>query len=135
MTEPNSNNKLRAAMELAFPAYDDRLSAFYRMAEYHLGWRDGRLWLHNAGSGKLIRPRLCLLGCRVAGGSEARMAQGNGGVRPERGAFRDGEHRRDSAGGLFSTTAAVTSGTVPGVSCSGSVWPGAGGVAANPTTR
>jgi len=60
-------------MELAFPAYDDRLSAFYHMAQYHLGWRDEHLQLHNAGSGKLIRPRLCLLGCRVAGGSEARV--------------------------------------------------------------
>lgn len=63
---------LRAAMRAAFPSYDERLLPLYGMVEYHLGWRDERLQPHDFGSGKLIRPRLCLLACRAIGGNPDR---------------------------------------------------------------
>ncbi len=61
-----------ATMAAAFPPYDDQVRAFYRMLEYQLGWRNECLQRQVATSGKLIRPRLCLLACRLVGGDERR---------------------------------------------------------------
>ncbi|HSH77929.1 MAG TPA: polyprenyl synthetase family protein [Herpetosiphonaceae bacterium] len=73
MTEQNTTSRLRDAMAAAFPSYSEWLDTFYGMAEYHLGWRDEYLQTRNGDAGKLIRPRLCLLGCQVVGGSETRV--------------------------------------------------------------
>jgi len=52
----------------AFPTAEERVARFYKMQEYHLGWRDERLEPAAADPGKLIRPQLVLLACQAAGG-------------------------------------------------------------------
>ncbi len=59
---------IQAAMRAAFPAAEARVSRFYEMMEYHLGWRDEQLVPAHFDPGKLLRPRLCLLACRAVGG-------------------------------------------------------------------
>lgn len=45
------------------------LAAYYGMMHYHLGWVDGALRPADpAGTGKRLRPLLCLLACEAAGG-------------------------------------------------------------------
>ncbi len=61
-----------ATIASAFPPYDDQVRTLYGMLEYQLGWRDECLQPQVATSGKLIRPRLCLLACRLVGGDERR---------------------------------------------------------------
>lgn len=41
---------------------------FYGMMHYHLGWVDEKLQNVHAGSGKRVRPLLCLLGAAASGG-------------------------------------------------------------------
>jgi geranylgeranyl diphosphate synthase, type I len=55
-------------MRAAFPAAEERVSRFYAMQQYQLGWRDMQLSPAGAEAGKLLRPLLSLLACRVAGG-------------------------------------------------------------------
>ena len=59
-------------MRAAFPQADDpALEDYYKLMEYHLGWRDESLAPALADTGKLIRPQLALLACRALGGSDA----------------------------------------------------------------
>ena len=58
-------------MEQAFPVADPAVALFYQMQEYHLGWRDQDLQPTAADSGKLLRPRFCILACQVVGGAAA----------------------------------------------------------------
>lgn len=69
MQKHAESDSIRAAMASAFPAADARVARFYEMQEYHLGWRDADLQPTAADSGKLIRPRLCVLACQVVGGA------------------------------------------------------------------
>ncbi len=55
-------------MRAAFPAAEERVAQFYAMQEYQLGWRDEQLAPASVDPGKLLRPYLTLLACRVAGG-------------------------------------------------------------------
>ncbi|MBM7846713.1 polyprenyl synthetase family protein [Herpetosiphon giganteus] len=64
-----SDESIRQAMQQAFPAADARVSLFYEMQEYHLGWRDAQLAPTHADRGKLLRPRFCLLACAAVGGN------------------------------------------------------------------
>jgi len=43
------------------------------MLRYHMGWQDENGCVCGGGSGKLIRPTLCLLGCRAVGGDTLQM--------------------------------------------------------------
>jgi geranylgeranyl diphosphate synthase, type I len=63
---------IQAAMRAAFPAAEARVARFYEMMEFHLGWRDEQLAPASLDPGKLLRPRLCLLACRAAGGDPRR---------------------------------------------------------------
>jgi geranylgeranyl diphosphate synthase type I len=63
---------IQQAMRAAFPAAEARVARFYAMQEYQLGWRDECLAPANDNPGKLLRPRLCLMACRVAGGDPRR---------------------------------------------------------------
>lgn len=60
--------QIQAEMRAAFPVVEGRLSRFYAMQEYHLGWRNEDLTPADADPGKLIRPQLVLLACAAAGG-------------------------------------------------------------------
>jgi len=59
---------IEVAMRASFPQAEERVARFYAMQEYHLGWRDEELRPAMFDPGKLLRPRLCLLCCRAAGG-------------------------------------------------------------------
>ena len=63
---------IQAAMRAAFPAVQERVAQFYAMQEYQLGWRDEQLVATHVDPGKLLRPQLTLLACRVAGGDVRR---------------------------------------------------------------
>lgn len=52
----------------ALSTSDKRLTPFYGMMRYHLGWVDERLAPSGAAKGKRIRPLLCVLTCEAAGG-------------------------------------------------------------------
>lgn len=76
MTTPHTQHGLAAAirdaMRAAFPRADDpALDDYYKLMEYHLGWRDESLAPAPADTGKLIRPQLALLACRALGGDDA----------------------------------------------------------------
>ncbi len=60
--------QIQAEMRAVFPEVEGRLSRFYAMQEYHLGWRNEDLSPAAADPGKLIRPQLVLLACAAAGG-------------------------------------------------------------------
>jgi geranylgeranyl diphosphate synthase type I len=60
--------RIQAQMRAAFPPAEQRVARFYGMLEYHLGWRDAGLDPAETNAGKLLRPQLCLLACRAAGG-------------------------------------------------------------------
>lgn len=64
-----SVQQIQDEMRAAFPAVEQRVARFYAMQEYHLGWRDSDLSPANFDAGKLLRPQLALLGCRVVGGN------------------------------------------------------------------
>ncbi|MEF3274241.1 MAG: polyprenyl synthetase family protein [Chloroflexus sp.] len=66
--ENDVKSQIQAEMRAAFPVVEGRLSQFYAMQEYHLGWRNEDLTPAAADPGKLIRPQLVLLACAAAGG-------------------------------------------------------------------
>lgn len=59
---------IQQAMRKAFPTFEDRVSRFYAMQEYHLGWRNRELGPDDFDPGKLLRPQLVLLTCQAVGG-------------------------------------------------------------------
>ncbi len=67
-------DRIVGAMRAAFPTTNPLdaadLETFYAMMQYHLGWRDERLELTSASSGKLLRPMLVVLAGRVYGARE-----------------------------------------------------------------
>ena len=65
---PNVSQAIQDAMRAAFPDVEARVSRFYAMQEYHLGWRDAELAPAMIDPGKLLRPYLVLLACQAAGG-------------------------------------------------------------------
>ncbi|NTV63898.1 MAG: polyprenyl synthetase family protein [Oscillochloris sp.] len=69
--QPDTRLRIQAAMRAAFPSFEDRVTRFYAMQEYHLGWRDQQLAPSESDPGKLIRPQLVLLACQAAGGDPA----------------------------------------------------------------
>jgi hypothetical protein len=71
MTKPDSRLIVQQAMRAAFPQAEERVARFYRMQEYHLGWRNAQLEPAESDPGKLIRPALVLLACEAAGGDAA----------------------------------------------------------------
>jgi geranylgeranyl diphosphate synthase type I len=71
MTTADTKTAIREAMAAAFPQAENRVATFYRMQEYHLGWRDAQLQPSELDPGKLIRPRLVLLAAQAAGGDPA----------------------------------------------------------------
>jgi geranylgeranyl diphosphate synthase type I len=68
MTRGDDRTAIQSAMRAAFPDAEQRVVDFYRMQEYHLGWRDEHFEPSEADPGKLLRPAFVLLGCRAAGG-------------------------------------------------------------------
>jgi geranylgeranyl diphosphate synthase, type I len=73
MIATNFQEQLTVAMEAAFPLADERVSDLYAMAEYHLGWRNEKLELEKSDSGKLIRPRLCVISGKLVGADPAKV--------------------------------------------------------------
>jgi len=61
---PYIDEAMRRILE---PSADD-FKAFYGMLHYHQGWVDHNLEPTTAGSGKRVRPVICLLCCEAAGG-------------------------------------------------------------------
>lgn len=68
MTPPDNRIAIQTAMRELFPQVEARISRFYQMQEYHLGWRDQTLQPTALDPGKLVRPQLVLLACQAAGG-------------------------------------------------------------------
>src|SRR5262245_39973061 len=68
MNQSDTRISIQAAMRAAFPQAEARVARFYAMQEYQLGWRDEQLAPAHVDPGKLLRPQLTLLACRVAGG-------------------------------------------------------------------
>lgn len=62
---------IRAEMQATFPAHEPAVRDFYAMQEYHLGWRNQALAPELSDPGKLLRPIITLLCCRMMGGSDA----------------------------------------------------------------
>lgn len=71
MSTTDPRISIQAAMRAAFPEAEARVARFYQMQEYQLGWRDQALGVTNYDPGKLLRPQLALIACRVAGGDPA----------------------------------------------------------------
>jgi geranylgeranyl diphosphate synthase type I len=65
---PNMRQAIQDAMRATFPDVEARVSRFYAMQQYHLGWRDAQLAPATVDPGKLLRPHLVLLACQAAGG-------------------------------------------------------------------
>jgi geranylgeranyl diphosphate synthase type I len=68
MSERDIRTSIQATMRAAFPAHEALFEQFYAMQQFPLGWRDEQLAPADVDPGKLIRPNLALLACRVAGG-------------------------------------------------------------------
>ena len=67
--QPALVEQVRAAMRDVVPRPGDPvLAQFYNLMEYHLGWRDVDLMPSDSDPGKLIRPLVAILACRVTGG-------------------------------------------------------------------
>lgn len=62
---------IRAEMQATFPVHDPAVRDFYAMQEYHLGWRNRALQPELSDPGKLLRPIITLLCCRMMGGTDA----------------------------------------------------------------
>lgn len=62
---------IQQSMQATFPEAEERVARYYQMMEYHLGWRNPELMPTQGNPGKLLRPQLCLLACRAAGGDAA----------------------------------------------------------------
>src|SRR5437764_6787283 len=63
---------IQEMMRAAFPQAEARVAQFYAMQEYQLGWRDELLASADTEPGKLLRPVLSLLACRIGGGEAGR---------------------------------------------------------------
>lgn len=61
---PLIEEELREVLSLPHP----QLTSFYGMMQYHLGWVDESFAPVKAGTGKRLRPILCLLTCQATGG-------------------------------------------------------------------
>jgi geranylgeranyl diphosphate synthase type I len=72
MTPETIRTAIQDAMRAAFPRAESRVARFYAMQEYHLGWRTPQLEPAYEDPGKLLRPYLCLLACRIAGSDPQR---------------------------------------------------------------
>lgn len=72
MTASEIRNQIQSAMQAAFPDAEARVAQFYAMQGYQLGWCDEQLVPARLDAGKLLRPRLSLLACQVAGGDPLR---------------------------------------------------------------
>jgi len=72
MKQTDIRTDIQAAMRAAFPEVQERVAQFYAMQEYQLGWRDEQLAPTHVDPGKLLRPQLTLLACRVGGGDPQR---------------------------------------------------------------
>jgi geranylgeranyl diphosphate synthase type I len=59
--------EIDAALRASLPAGEERLSGFYGMMRYALGWADAQFQPAQADVGKRWRPALCLLACAAAG--------------------------------------------------------------------
>ncbi len=59
---------IEAEMKAILTTPQKRLSPFYGMMRYHLGWTDERLRPIEGRRGKRLRPLLCLLTCEATGG-------------------------------------------------------------------
>jgi geranylgeranyl diphosphate synthase type I len=72
MNQSDSRIAIQDMMRAAFPEAEERVAQFYAMQQYQLGWRNERLTPTSAAAGKLLRPYVVLLACRVAGGDPRR---------------------------------------------------------------
>lgn len=68
MNTTNSRALVQDAMRAAFPDAEARVTQFYAMQQFQLGWRDEQLQPVQHDPGKLLRPLFCLLSCQAAGG-------------------------------------------------------------------
>jgi geranylgeranyl diphosphate synthase type I len=68
MSRSDLRSAIQEAMRAAFPEAEARVTQFYAMQEYQLGWRDEQLAPADHDPGKLLRPRLSLLACQAVGG-------------------------------------------------------------------
>jgi len=62
---------IEAELRQVLAAQDPRLTSFYGMMRYHLGWVDERFSPVQGDAGKRLRPLLCLLTCQASGGDPA----------------------------------------------------------------
>lgn len=64
--------EIEAELKRALTTSEEMLAPFYGMMQYHLGWADREFRPLPGGAGKRLRPLLCLLACRAAGGDYQR---------------------------------------------------------------
>ena len=61
-------NEIERALRQTLRRGDAESAPLYGMMQYHLGWLDRNLQLHQGRLGKRLRPVLCLLACQACGG-------------------------------------------------------------------
>jgi geranylgeranyl diphosphate synthase type I len=71
MIQADTRLRIQTVMRDAFPSYEQRVTRFYAMQEYHLGWRTLDFSPASEDPGKLIRPLLVLLMNQALGGNAA----------------------------------------------------------------
>ncbi len=59
---------IETEMRDSMAVHDGALAPYYGMISYHLGWVDDDFSPTEGGSGKRLRPLLCLLSCEASGG-------------------------------------------------------------------
>lgn len=86
MTEPlntfmqNMVSAVERDMRSVLLAEEKSSNLFYGMMHYHLGWSDANLQAVQAGSGKRVRPLLCLLVNSAAGGDWQQATPGGSAI-------------------------------------------------------